>query len=201
MNSRRWQCNFVTFVFIILSKWVATQERFHIDTWYECFLSAVLVQRKFRQKFGKHTEVPSVLTIKNIFRKASEDGNLDLAGQADHEHPPMTLTSGKSKSLSLTTLKHQFTEDRKSCAYQKVPFKEFWQKSWKCIHTDRISSKNYRMMIKSNASLSVKKSFSCWIMTKLSSMNSLLFTDEANFHISRNVNRHNCRFWSEEINN
>ena len=54
-----------------------SQELFHIAASYEYFRSPILVQQhKYQQKLGKHSEVPSVQSIKNIFHKATEDGNL-----------------------------------------------------------------------------------------------------------------------------
>ena len=59
-----------------MSERFTPQQRFLIAAWYEVFRSPIIVQRHYRQRFGRCANVPSPVTIKAIHQRASVHGTL-----------------------------------------------------------------------------------------------------------------------------
>ena len=67
------ECHFYP---ITMSERFTPQQRFLIAAWYEVFRSPIIVQRHYRQRFGRCANVPSPVTIKAIHQRASVHGTL-----------------------------------------------------------------------------------------------------------------------------
>ena len=53
------------------------QHHFLLAAWYEVYQSPIVVQRLYRQRFGRNASVPSATSIRAMHKKASVDGTLE----------------------------------------------------------------------------------------------------------------------------
>jgi len=66
--------DFILFEKAMAVRYTHPQQQFLIADWYENFkTSVVIVQRKFRRKFGVHAQFLSQKTIKRIHQKAIQN--------------------------------------------------------------------------------------------------------------------------------
>ena len=172
------------------------QQRFFIAAWFECFSSTVLVQRKFRAKFGLHASAPTDKTIRNIHKKAAEDGELE------DEH-----RSGRSRSATSDEML-----DHLRTSVSREPQKSVRRRSREL----QVSKTSVQRMLKRDLGLypyrprllqelsdedRAHRAAFCEEMISIldndfSFLDQLLFSDEAHFHLSGEVNRHNIRYWA-----
>ena len=168
---------------------------FFIAAWYECYGSVTVVQRKYREKFGKHAQPPCTQTIHRIHRKASEAGNLDdeprssgrrssediLRVMEDVEQEPQMSIRVRARKLDLSraTLQRILRQDLKLHPYKPRLLQELSEEDF--AHRMTFSEEMIHYLDNDEEFL-----------------NHLVFTDEAHFHLSGEVNRHNLRYYAEE---
>ena len=174
------------------------QQRFFIAAWFECHRSIILVQRKFRAKFGKHVDAPTDKTILNIHRKASEDGELE-----DEQRPGRSRTATPNENVE--DLRASVSHQPQTSVRRRSRELQVSKTSVQRMLRQDLGLYPYRFRLLqeiSDEDRAHRASF-CEEMIFLldddfSLLDSLLFSDEAHFHLSGEVNRHNIRYWASE---
>ena len=155
--------------------------------------SVVTVQRRFRAQFQK--VAPVFNSIKKWYAKFRDEGCLCIA--------PRPGRPGPSKEIV----------NRIGEAYQRSPCKSTTRASlelgvaqstaWRILRK-RIKCKSYRLQLHQDLSVNdkdVRLNF-CTEMQERFAVDgfadSLIFSDEATFHLSGKVNRHNVGIWGTE---
>ena len=70
------------------------QHRFLLAAWYEVYRSPIVVQRLYRQRFGRNVSIPSATSIKAMHKKASVHGTLEdllRSGRPATSHTPENI--------------------------------------------------------------------------------------------------------------
>ena len=70
------------------------QHRFLLAAWYEVYRSPIVVQRLYRQRFGRNVSIPSATSIKAMHKKASVNGTLEdlpRSGRPATSHTPENI--------------------------------------------------------------------------------------------------------------
>ena len=167
-----------------------------IAAWFDCFGSIILVQRKFRAKFKKRVEAPTNKTILNIYRKASENGELE-----NQQRPGRTVaTDERLKELRASvSLEPQIFVRRRSRELQAS--KTSVQRMLK--HDLRLFPYCPRLLQEISDEDRAHRASFCEEMIFLLDndpffLHQLLFSNEAHFHLSGEVNRHNIHYWASE---
>ena len=173
------------------------QQQFLIAAWYENFKpSVVIVQRKFRREFGVHAQFPSQKTIKRIHKKAIENGlsNVSQVGRPRHS----------CIEENVEAVKEAFSRSpRKSIRRASVELNLSRSTIHRILQGEKLHPYVLRFLHEISEEDCADRLDFCEEMLQLIDndqevVNHLLFTDEANFHLSGEVNRHNCRYWASD---
>ena len=173
---------------------IPKRERFFIAAWFECYGSVSVVQRKFREKFGRHAQLPCSETIHRIHQRATETGDL-----GDEQR------SGRRRSSDIAQVKEDVKEEPQLSIRVRARKLDFSRSSMHRILRDDLRLHPYKPRLLQELSeedFAHRLAF-CEEMVDLlendaSVLNRLLFTDEAHFHVSGDVNRHNLRYYAKE---
>lgn len=172
------------------------QQRFFIAAWFECFDSTVLVQRKFRAKFGQHAAAPTDKIIRNIHRKAAEDGELD---DEQRSRKSRFATSDQKLDHLRTSVSHEPQKSVRRRSHELQVSKASVQRMLK----RDLGLHPYRPRLLQELSdedrahrMSFCEEMISILDSDLTFLDQLLFNDEAHFHLSGEVNRHNTRYWA-----
>ncbi len=171
-------------------------QRFKIAAWYECTKSPIIVQRKFRTEWGKNASIPSRPTIVAIHAKAIEgnlvdldrtgrprtsrsDENVDTVMTAFCQSPKKSVRRASGElNLSKTTV-HRILKGEKMHPYRLHILHELFDED---LAARRAFAEEMLQVIENDDTF----------------LHQLLFSDEAVFHLSGQVNRHNCVYWSTD---
>ena len=171
-------------------------QRFEIAAWYESFGSVIMVQRLFRKRYGVNTNVPVYRTIKSIHDKAREIGipdalrsgrprearsndNVAAVAQAFHRSPKKSSARAATELHMSKTTVLRVLKDFKMHPYMLRLRQEITEED--CAARFAFCEEMLELLEADNSML-----------------NEILFSDEAHFHLSGEVNRHNCVYWSTE---
>jgi transposase len=174
------------------------QEKAKCVCWFEELQSATKVQRRFRTEFGDdvYRMCPSKRTIRRWHEKFFETGTILRS----------TMTRGKTVR---TTEKENVIIN----AFRKDPHLSLRR----AANAFSISKDSVRGILKDHDFFPYKmqthqqlfeedkedrRSFACDELQRIQEdsehLQNLLFSDEAHFHLHGEVNRHNCRYWTDE---
>ena len=171
-------------------------QRFKIAAWYECFQSPTIVQRKFRREFGIHASIPTRHTFIAIHAKAAEGELCDLKRTGR----PRTARSEEN----VNTVMGAFCWSPKKSVRRASDELELSKTNVHRILKDN-KMHPYRLRILHelfDEDLAARRAFSTEMLQVIQNdddfLNQVLFSDEAVFHLSGEVNRHNCVYWSSD---
>ena len=182
------------FHFLRMSR-ISKRERFFIAAWFECHGSVSVVQRKFREKFGRHAQLPCSATIHRIHQRAAETGDLDdeprpgrrrssediLRVEEDvKEEPQMSIrVRARKLHLSRSNMHRILRDDLRLHPYRPRLLQELSEEDF--AHRMTFCEEMVELL-ENDANL----------------LDRFVFTDEAHFHLCGNVNRHNLRYYAKE---
>lgn len=172
------------------------QERFLIAAWYECFKSPIIVRRKYRARFGINAQLPTRSTIQAIHSKAVNQG--ECSKQQDGGGRPRTSTSDDNKQL---VLQHFKQHPRSSLQRASLQLSIDRTAIWRILHDHKfhpyVMKRRHQMDDEDMCSrVSFAEEILPMIETNKSFLGNILFSDEAHFHLSGEINRHNCIYWA-----
>ena len=174
---------------------ISKRERFFIAAWYECYGSYTTVQRKYREKFGRNVQLPCHNTICRIHKKATETGELDDEprpgrGRSSEDISRVEVNVQEEPQLSVRARAHRL--HLSSSNVQRILRSDLKLHPYKPRLLQELSDEDFAH----------RMTFCEEIVELLDSdadfLNKLVFTDEAHFHLSGEVNRHNLRYWAAE---
>ena len=104
------------------------RERFFIAAWFECYGSVSIVQRKFRDKFGRSAQLPCRATMNRIHNKAVDTGELGDAPR-----------SGRNRSFDDIELVAEHVAEKPDMSVREIcpgrRYTECWRRIWICTRT------------------------------------------------------------------
>lgn len=174
------------------------QQRFFIAAWYECFQSVVTVKRKFREKFGKNAKLPVHNTIKAIHTKLSKSGEPD-----DRPRMGRPISSRSDENISVVSAHitaHPETSQRRTSislgmsktTIQRILRQDLQLRPYKIRVLHELSEEDFADRL----------TFCEDMLQRLYDDGTLLerivFSDEAHFHLSGQVTRHNAHIYARE---
>lgn len=170
------------------------QEKAQCVIWFIQSSSVITVQRNYRREYGG--VAPTNKTILNWYNQFRETGSV-LKGKSpgrpsvseqNVERIRTSCTRSPKKSLARRSLELGIP---KSTVY-KVVRKRLKLRAYKIqlLHEIKITDKVKRV------------DFAVFILDSIEEnenfLENVMFSDEATFHVSGSVNRHNCRIWGSE---
>ena len=196
------------------------QHRFLIAAWYEVYHSPVVVQRLYRCRFGSNASVPSAKSIKAIHHRTSVDGILTDRPRSGR---PVTASKPENVQLVMNTFAAQpttstrvasrqlhlsrSTVQRKIHQHELHPYRlrQLQELSPEdCANRCQFAEDFGQVCTENNKLFSFFLLFSmCFLIQQALDadpqlLNEILWSDEVNFHLCGEVNRHNCRYWSAD---
>lgn len=174
---------------------ISKRERFFIAAWFECHGSVSVVQRKFREKFGRHAQLPCSATIHRIHQRAAETGDLD-----DEPRP-----GRRRSSEDILRVEEDVKEEPQMSIRVRARKLQLSRSNMHRILRDDLILHPYRPRLLQELSeedFAHRMTF-CEEMVELlendaNLLDRFVFTDEAHFHLCGNVNRHNLRYYAKE---
>lgn len=170
------------------------QQKAQCVLWYAEFKSPVLVQRNFRRTYRQ--DPPTDKTIVRWFNQFKETGSVDIkkspgrprTSEEDVERLRQSCVRSPKKSIARRSLE---------LGMAKTTVQNILHKRLK-LHAYKIQLKHE---IKP-ADKPKRVDFAVQMLSKIDDdenyLDNILFSDEATFHISGCVNRHNCRIWGNQ---
>ena len=162
--------------------------------WYHKFKSPTAVQRKFRNEFGHNP--PHTNSIKRWFKNLMETGNiLDLkrSGRPSIDEETVyavRVAFHRSPRKSICVASNELAVPR-STVY-KVLHKQFRLHAYKLQMVQALKPDDNPR----------RAAFAEEILPRIDDdndyLNKVFFSDEATFHVSGKVNKHNIRIWGSE---
>lgn len=180
-----------------MSQRYSKRERFFIAAFYEVYRSPVIVAREFKKRFGRFAPIPSRHTILSIHQKVTETG--DTSDSARSGRPRSARSEENiarvhelfdqlpTSSLSNASLHLNLSET----SIWRIWRKDLELRSWKLRLLHEISAEDEADRLDFCSEIvEIMEEDDTWI-------NRICFSDEAHFHLSGEVNRHNCTYWSK----
>ena len=171
------------------------QQRFQIAAcWYECFKSIVVVQRMFRKEYGVNSNLSKYRTIISIHSKAFEIGIPDAPRsgrprEARSEENIAAVAQAFRRSPRKSLARASLELNMSKTTVQRI-LKDFK------MHPYILRLRHNIMEEDCAARLTFCEEMPELLEADSTMLNQILFSDEAHFHLSSEVSKHNCVYWS-----
>ncbi|CAH2088890.1 unnamed protein product [Euphydryas editha] len=179
-----------------MERFTGKQRAFCVKMFYKNNDSYVTVRRLFRIEYGlqRISECPSVNLIKAWVNKFEETGSTTNIKQTGR--PRSRRSEENIREVEISVRNDPESSSRKRSAALAIPRTSLRR----ILHLD-LKLHPYKVQIvqkmKPNDYIQ-RKLLADTMLERFSSLENVLFTDEAHFHINGHVNKHNCRYWSTE---
>jgi len=166
--------------------------------WMNQYKSAVVVRRKFRTKYPNYRHnIPSRTVIRTWYSRFSETGRIDQ-GNEHRGRPPV-------RPQIVEAIDNIYKENPSTSIRQAAQQVPICKTSVHKVVRKNIKLYPYKIQMLQSLEHSDYKKRETFARTVLDLINTdatflqrVCFTDEATFHVSGNVNRHNVRIWGRE---
>ena len=176
---------------------LSIEKRCKIAAWQEVLRSPIEVQRRFRAEFGIHY-VPSRHTIYAIHARFMETGSVGdqprsgrpRSGRSEENVETVEAAFIQSQGKSIRRAALELNISRASI--QRMLRKDIRMYPYKIQVVHNLEPQDY------DSRMEMCETLLHHYETDPAIMEQLWFSDEALFHLSGRVNRHNTRFWGTE---
>lgn len=174
-------------------------QKFKIAAWQEVYDSVVIVQRNYRKEFGINSNIPDAKTVKRLHFNCLEFGTVNYSGKEKAGRPKTSRSLENISAVENKVLENPKTSVRRLAANLDMS-KSTVQRILKGLNLTPYKPKILHKLHEED--LADRVQFSEDFLEILNAdpeiLKLIMFSDEANFHINGAVNRHNCRYWSQE---
>lgn len=157
--------------------------------------SAITVQRSFRRKFK--VKPPSANNIRRWFKQFKDQGCL-CKGKSPGRPP---ISQNEVQKIHVAYSRNPRKSTNQGSRELQIPQPTIWR-----VLRKRLKFKPYKIRLVQALSDEDKRcraEFCEWMLEKMDEddnfISRLFFSDEATFHLSGTVNRHNVRIWGTEL--
>ena len=163
-----------------------TQEmRCKIAVWQEVYKSVRQTQRLFNREFGINS-APSRQTIYAIHRKFMETGSV-----VDAQRSGRSIKSGRSEE-NIRVLEEAYALSQGKSSIQRMLRKDIKAFPYKLQTVHKLEEES------NDRKVEMCETLLYYYENDPSILDNIWFSDEAIFHLSERVNRHNTRIWGTE---
>ena len=183
-------------ILVTMERFTGEQRAFCVKNVYKNNDSYVTVRRLFRVEYGLHrmSECPSVNLMKAWVKKFEQTGSTTNIKQTGR--PRSRRSEENIREIEISVRNDPESSTRKRSAALAIPRTSLRR----ILHLD-LKLHPYKLQIvqemKPNDYIE-RKLLADTMLERFSSLENVLFTDEAHFHINGHINKHNCRYWSTE---
>ena len=183
-------------ILVTMERFTGEQRAFCVKNFYKNNDSYVTVRRLFRVEYALHrmSECPSVNLIKAWVKKFEQTGSTTNIKQTGR--PRSRRCEENIRKIEISVKNDPESSTRKRSAAVAIPRTSLRR----ILHLD-LKLHPYKLQIvqemKPNDYIE-RKLFADTMLERFCSLENVLFTDEAHFHLNGHINKHNCRYWSTE---
>ncbi|XP_075910722.1 uncharacterized protein LOC142906541 isoform X3 [Petromyzon marinus] len=174
------------------------EQRRKVAAWMDVFHSPTVVRNKYREHFNCNP--PSRLTIYRVYKKFVETGSVDDNYKGNSGRPRTGRSPANIAVTQEAFLRSPGKSNRRFSVECGLPRATVWRILNKDLGMRPYHLQTVQALSPANKVARVE---ACKIFLEMKNLEPdihrlVAFSDEATFHISGHVNKHNCVFWGTE---